>query len=102
MNTTDELYNEIKDMPIQADILFSYILDQSVLHCVKYKTESNRFIIYVGIKKTNNIVRKLKDNLYNKKLPIIIIKEDEPTFSYRIVDVYNDIKISNEIIVCYL
>lgn len=102
MITTDKLLNEINKVPYKADILFNYIQDSSILYCVKYKTESNRFIIYVGNNRIKNIVRKLKDNLYNKKLPIIILNENEPTKIYYIEEICNDFESYNEINVYYL
>jgi len=102
MKTTDELFNEIRNVPYHAKILFNYIQDSTILSCVKYETESDRFVIYVGKKGIHNIARKLKDNLFNKKLPVIIINENEPTIIYCIDEVCNDIKLLNEINIYYI
>ena len=102
MKTTDELFDEIKDAPYHAKIIFHYIQDTTILSCVKYETESDRFVIYVGEKVKNNIARKLRDNLFNKKLPVIIIDENEPTKLYCIEKVYNDIESNNEINIYYI
>ena len=102
MKTTDELFNEIKNAPYHANILFHYIQDSTILSCVKYETEPDRFVIYVGKKGIHNIARKLMNNIFNKKLPVIIINENEPTKIYCIDEVCNDIKLWNEINIYYI